>query len=1036
FQIRSSDYTSCVCRPGFRPDLAKSSGVKLYCINDTIDCPNDSKPMNGFQCANCLSGLYGGQSHDNDSESHCLCPERHFLVQSVNQMNDTVVDLKCEKCPKHRILASDGKSCKPCHQSYIRASGECVCPKTYVEEDGMCLPEGQLFTKDYLNVISLIESETPDKRFISDYFYRRSRPAVRNCKYESNRTACQLLANLCVLYHYSYSPDTSVESNVCKIVRDSLPLTLAPNIYYKGYFRNELQQNNVPNHFKLNYRLDVESNVCKIVRDSLPLTLAPNIYYKGYFRNELQQNNVPNHFKLNYRLELIASRFAIDGQLIDYSDLKPKELQLCYENEKSSERGFVFNNNFKQSCVRTTRELWDDYKSKNIFFELYLKNTNGNNGINLYPIPVLIRNIKLNHVSVNKDIDGYDTGEEQHSVVLTNRFYLIDSITGIEKSSDDMKLDYNTIQPKFIRIAKSIEIDVRLRKQDGSGSIYPPLITILYETLFNSQSSIRWTTRTPNEFSPINNRIRQHADNRPDISPGPQPASLCRSNRSYTTVSNSRSSYDWERPKKRDTNSMVSIAVHKPEIGLTDSQKEDKLNGDEQNKRRFSLSGSLSSPSPKPDNCWHILLCGCCLVYIQDLRNGKIGIDMMTIVEFLVNAIAMIANMQSVVDTMLSTESQEHTLKTYIIVALALKSIHLIYKLLVISNWERPKKRDTNSMVSIAVHKPEIGLTDSQKEDKLNGDEQNKRRFSLSGSLSSPSPKPVLDKLSYEFPKVTVWRTNFVANEWMELCGHRRLSLSIHIFLVILVLDYFGCANLALSDPSNSLTRDESQRYVIQSTTGRIAVGGLVYAILALLNIAFKKFIYETLLNNKMHQFVDLCSISLFAMQYKRFGYYIHGLAANGKSDVNMLEMYEQLEREESDLCSKRGLLPNTDQQTFEMSLPLAIDEHYRRVRSNLSGFVKISDRMRSFGAHLSKADTEKLIPTYLMINKFLTGFIEHNFKDVDYMVREKSTIESIFDVEFADTRDKGYFYSAVEGGQGWHVLGRMTRINWASIWV
>lgn len=150
-------------------------------------------------------------------------------------------------------------------------------------------------------------------------------------------------------------------------------------------------------------------------------------------------------------------------------------------------------------------------------------------------------------------------------------------------------------------------------------------------------------------------------------------------------------------------------------------------------------------------------------------------------------------------------------------------------------------------------------------------------------------------------------------------------------------------------------------------------------------------------------------------MSYKKFGYYIHGLAANGKSDVNMLEMYELLEREENDLCSKRGLLPNSDHQTFEMSLPAAIHEQYQRVRSNLSGFGKLSDRMRSLSAQSSRVDTEKLIPTYLMINRFLTGFIEHNFKDVDYIVREKSTLEYILDVEFVDSRDKGFFYSGIQ---------------------
>jgi meckelin len=149
-------------------------------------------------------------------------------------------------------------------------------------------------------------------------------------------------------------------------------------------------------------------------------------------------------------------------------------------------------------------------------------------------------------------------------------------------------------------------------------------------------------------------------------------------------------------------------------------------------------------------------------------------------------------------------------------------------------------------------------------------------------------------------------------------------------------------------------------------------------------------------------------------MKYKQYGYYIHGLAANGKSDVNMLEMYELLEREENDLCSKRGLLPNTDQQTFEMAIPASVNEHYQRLRSNLTGFSQTSDRMHAFGGHLSKVDKEKLIPTYLLINKFLTGFIEHTFKDVDYIVRDKSTLESIFDVESIEVRDKGFFYNGM----------------------
>ena len=147
-------------------------------------------------------------------------------------------------------------------------------------------------------------------------------------------------------------------------------------------------------------------------------------------------------------------------------------------------------------------------------------------------------------------------------------------------------------------------------------------------------------------------------------------------------------------------------------------------------------------------------------------------------------------------------------------------------------------------------------------------------------------------------------------------------------------------------------------------------------------------------------------------MRYQRFGYYIHGRSPNGRADVNMKEMHELLKREEDDLCSKRGLIPNTDHQTFEMMLPVAISEQYVRMRSILTAYSQGADRMQGIGGRLSRVDIEKVVPTYLMINKYLSGFIGHTFKDVDYTVKEKSTLESILDVEFSHPRNRGFFYN------------------------
>jgi len=44
-----------------------------------------------------------------------------------------------------------------------------------------------------------------------------------------------------------------------------------------------------------------------------------------------------------------------------------------------------------------------------------------------------------------------------------------------------------------------------------------------------------------------------------------------------------------------------------------------------------------------------------------------------------------------------------------------------------------------------------------------------------------------------------------------------------------------------------------------------------------------------------------------------------------------------QLQREEEDLCGHRGLLPGTDQQTFQMAIPLQLRSYYRKVMAPIS---------------------------------------------------------------------------------------------------
>ncbi len=87
----------------------------------------------------------------------------------------------------------------------------------------------------------------------------------------------------------------------------------------------------------------------------------------------------------------------------------------------------------------------------------------------------------------------------------------------------------------------------------------------------------------------------------------------------------------------------------------------------------------------------------------------------------------------------------------------------------------------------------------------------------------------------------------------------------------------------------------------------------------------FYMFFYKQFVEDKLTNYVDLCSvsnISVFIMAQRQFGYYIHGQNVNGKADVSLAQMYANFEREQRGVCAKRGMDMDSDNQTFMMALP------------------------------------------------------------------------------------------------------------------
>jgi len=64
--------------------------------------------------------------------------------------------------------------------------------------------------------------------------------------------------------------------------------------------------------------------------------------------------------------------------------------------------------------------------------------------------------------------------------------------------------------------------------------------------------------------------------------------------------------------------------------------------------------------------------------------------------------------------------------------------------------------------------------------------------------------------------------------------------------------------------------------------------------------------------------------------------------SAHGFSDTDMESLIGQLRREEDNMVRHRGLVPGTENQTFEMTVPSSLRTYYRRVIAPLNSVTMI----------------------------------------------------------------------------------------------
>lgn len=253
---------------------------------------------------------------------------------------------------------------------------------------------------------------------------------------------------------------------------------------------------------------------------------------------------------------------------------------------------------------------------------------------------------------------------------------------------------------------------------------------------------------------------------------------------------------------------------------------------------------------------------------------------------------------QTTVIRFLPTDAQQGIIKGLFIAAFVMKTIDVCYILfsqiyvdIFFVDWERP--RGAVSMTSEGGNK----------------------------SISTP---------------VSIMRTLFVANEWREIQTIRRIKPTLQIILVLFFFKVAGFEHWTTTDPTNRLSVDSTVDYVGDvNFCLRLAVVSLLYIVIAVVQWLLFGFFYERFVGDAIGDFIDFCSmsnISVFLISQVHYGYYIHGRSVHGRSDTSLHELYEQFQREEENLCGKRGLEANTEMQTFEIALTTRFRNEYAKI--------------------------------------------------------------------------------------------------------
>ncbi|XP_012263397.3 meckelin [Athalia rosae] len=904
-------------------------------------------------CAACDLTKYLEPSEDRLT---CVCNKQSKFVGFQNGCP------KCELCGHNEIPTIDGLDCVACSTYSNNSSCECASSDIRLERN----VNGSLLEK--IQCIPCTHNTYPSPDGTKCLTCRKNAfKSHINCP-------CPLISHLRIK-EYCVDKNGLVE---WPDIRSTYLVKYESQQVDSYYLRTELQLavylcksgnktacEHVANMCALT--LFINSIPCRIFleKHNTPLWLY---YGAGEAPTVLNQEKITQKYSLdtnnnNSQVNIASAIFSTNGQFQSIST--PDIFCDLLTNIR-------FGINTEKFCVTTAKKLSN---MKMEFFEPYLRFTDGRN-VSLYPLPVLIRNTNKEQT----DASGWR---------LVRRFFIIDTISGIKALPSSFNTEFKRDKhPSIMRYAKSIHLLIKVQNKEDQGKIFPPLIILEYDEL--PMEHIRRNVEVK-----ISYRVTYILAN-DDMYMAIEVATGVLSGLGLAFAAIKAWSYS-----KRNGNEILSASTF----------------------------------------LWFLIFC-----------CGILG-NIFIFVSFCASVYTFIFYKgQTVLHVLLPSDTTEEKVRIFVIVAFCLKlveTITLVYRFrnldIFFIDWEQPRSvlsqpnydsphtslkklyakrfpdenpnplKTPSDIISArrkrTPRKSSIIGTPSRQSKCSTPSKLSVSNFLEESFIENPSIKgPVILNNRQKIP-VSIWRTYFIANEWFRIQTMRKVNVVVQGIATLFILEVLDIKFWARPDPDFTINAADPMLQERESFTLKFGVGTLVYISVHCAQWLIMVTFYERYIKNHIQEFVDLCSmanISVFILSQNRYGFYIHGRSVHGFADTDLATLINNLKQEEENLCAHRGLLPGTTEQSFVISVSKTFRDFYDKIMSDKI----INDESRFFRRKMvGTSRKERNVQTYQKMTQFLTQFVDHCFKDLNYLVREKRFLEKLLDIEFTDTVDGSVFH-------------------------